>query len=85
MKKLLSIFSIFTISASQVFASTFIFSKLSKDEQAVISEKYNNALIQYDESTDEIIIDEALERELREGGVLKTEDVKKGTACIGDN
>ncbi|MGZ3790531.1 MAG: hypothetical protein ACXVLQ_18585, partial [Bacteriovorax sp.] len=84
MKKILGIFSLFTITSSQLFGGTFLFSNLSKDEQKILKEKHDNVLIQYDESTDEIVIDEALERELRESGILKTEDAKKGTVCIGD-
>lgn len=83
MKKLLGIISLFTLATSQLFAGTHILSNLSEAERKNLIERYDNALIQYDESTDEIVIDEALERELRMSGVLKTEDIKKGTVCDG--
>jgi hypothetical protein len=83
MKKLLSIISLFAITTSQLFAGTHKIANLTETERKNIIERYDNFLIKYDEFTDEIVIDEALERELRVGGVLKTESVKKGTVCDG--
>ncbi len=83
MKKLLGLISFILLSVSQTFAGTHAFSKLSESEKKSLIERYDNVLIKYDESTDEIFIDEALERELRLSGVLKTEDIKKGTICTG--
>ena len=83
MSKLISIFSIFAISTSQLLASTFKMSNLSQSEQEAVRENYDNDSIKYDESTDEVVIDEALERELRESGILKTESVKRGVVSEG--
>lgn len=44
-----------------------------------MDEHNDNILIRYNETTDEVFFDRELERQLRESGVLKTEDVKKGT------
>lgn len=83
MKKILGLISLLTLATSQLFAGTHVLSSLSETERKSLVERYDNALIQYDESTDEIVIDEALERELRASGVLKTEDIKQGTVCDG--
>ena len=83
MKKLLGIISLFTLTTTQILAGTHFFSDLSKTEQKKLIERYDNALIQYDESTNEMLVDEALERELRLSGFLKMEDIKKGVLCTG--
>lgn len=83
MNKLISIFSIFIISTSQLLASTFLMSNLRQSEQKALKDNYDNVSIKYDESTDEVVIDEALERELRDNGILKTESVKRAVVCDG--
>jgi len=83
MNKILGTISFLALTISQVFAGTFTFSKLSLEEREVLKEYMESSLIVYDESLDKIIIDETLELELRKSGILKTEDAKKGTYCIG--
>ena len=79
MKKLISVLSVLVISTSQLFASTFARNDLSPSERKYMDEHYDDNLIRYNETTDEVFLDRELERQLRESGVLKTEDVKKGT------
>lgn len=83
MKKLVGIFSLCFLASSNLFAATYLISKLSDNEKMNISLLKDTNIIQYDESTDEIIIDEKLDKELRSRGILTTEKVEKGTACTG--
>jgi hypothetical protein len=71
------------ISSSQLFASTFAMSDLSPSERKYMDEHYDDILIRYNETTDEVFLDREFERQLRKSGVLNTEDVKAGTACTG--
>lgn len=83
MKNLLGLASLMIFTTSQVLAGTFTFSQLTLKEQQALQDKCDNLFVVYDESTDDIIIDEHLEKELRANGILKTEASVQSTVCTG--
>lgn len=84
MKKTLSLISLLLLSIMNSFAGVVSYSKLSETEQEFIVSNLDNNLIHYNANTDEIVIDNELEKQLRVAGILTTQDAVKGSICEGD-
>jgi hypothetical protein len=83
MNKLLSFISLLMLASSQLFAGTYTYSNLSEIAKKNIVERIDNFNIIYNETMDEVVIDEVLDQQLRIKGILSTEDGVKRTACTG--
>lgn len=73
MKKTIGLISLLALSITNSIAGVVNYSQLSKAEQEFVVSNLDNNLIKYDDSTDEVAIDEALEKELREAGIWSTQ------------
>lgn len=83
MKLVLKTISFLVFILTQASAGTIQFSKLTQDEKKFVTARKNSDLIKYDCSTDQVIIDDEFENQLRESGILHTEDAIKSTVCEG--
>ncbi|QDK43225.1 hypothetical protein DOM21_17535 [Bacteriovorax stolpii] len=83
MKPILKTISFLAFAIAQASAGTIQFSKLTQDEKKFVIARKNSDLIKYDCSTDQVIIDDEFENQLRENGILQTEDAVKSNLCEG--
>jgi flagellar biosynthesis/type III secretory pathway M-ring protein FliF/YscJ len=83
MKKTIGLISLLALSITNSFAGVVNYSKLSENEQEFIISNLDNSLIKYDASTDEVVIDKELEKQLREAGILSTQDSIGSGTCRG--
>ena len=81
MKKTIGLISLLALSITNSLAGVVTYSKLSKTEQEFVVSNLDNELIKYDASTDEVVIDEELEKQLREAGILSTQDGVGSGVC----
>lgn len=84
MKKTIGLVSLLALSITNSMAGVVNFTKLNESEQEFIATHLDNDLIKYDAATDEIIIDKDLEKQLRNSGILSTQDAVKSVICEGD-
>jgi hypothetical protein len=83
MKKIIGLISLLALSITNSFAGVVSYSRLSETEQEFIVSNLDNSLIKYDASTDEVVIDNSLEAQLRKSGILQTQDAHSGHSCVG--
>jgi hypothetical protein len=84
MKKTIGLISLLALSITNSIAGVVSYSKLSETEQEFVVTNLDNRLIKYDATTDEVVIDDQLEQQLREAGILSTQDGIGSSVCGGD-
>ena len=84
MKKTIGFISLLALSITNSIAGVIPYSKLSEGEKEFIISNLDNNLIQYDATTDDVIIDKELEKQLREAGILEIQAGIKNSVCGGD-
>lgn len=84
MKKTIGLISLLALSITNSIAGVVNYSKLSETEKEFVITNLDNNLIKYDASTDEVVIDEELDKQLREAGILSTQD-GVGSGVCGSN
>ena len=83
MKKTIGLISLLALSITNSIAGVVTYSKLSEPEQEFILSNIDNDLIIYDDTTDEIVINEDLDKQLRDAGILSTQDSVESGVCRG--
>ncbi|AUN96855.1 hypothetical protein C0V70_01785 [Bacteriovorax stolpii] len=84
MNALLKLISLSALAITQTFAGTIPVSKLTSIEKKFIFENHDGELIKYDSLEDQIILDDQLEDELRQKGIIHTEDAVGDQASLGN-
>lgn len=84
MKKIIGLISLLALSITNSIAGVVSYSNLSETEQEFVISNLDNSLIKYDASTDEVVIDKELEKQLRDAGILSTQDSIGSGVCGGD-
>lgn len=84
MKKTIGLISLLALSITNSIAGVVNYSKLSETEKEFVITNLDNNLIKYDASTDEVVINEELDKQLREAGILSTQDAVGSSVCGGD-
>lgn len=83
MKKTIGLLSLLALSITNSIAGVVSYSKLSETEKEFVTSNLDSNLIKYDSATDEVVIDEELEKQLREAGILSTQDSVGSGTCRG--